>query len=70
MHPLSEQKLILFRDDICTSYHEIFLEFARPAYKPEANTEDFNIKQMKMNYKGKTDPKFTTQLVFVCNNAS
>jgi len=23
-----------------------------------------------MKYKGKTDPKFTTQLVFVCNNAS
>jgi len=23
-----------------------------------------------MNYKGKTDPKFTTQLDFICNNVS
>jgi hypothetical protein len=28
---LSEQKLIIFRDEISTVYQEIFPEFARPA---------------------------------------
>ena len=51
---------------ISTLYQEIFPEFARPAYKLGANTQDFNVKQRKMNYKGKTDPKFG----FVCNKAS
>ena len=53
-----------------TLYQEIFPEFAKPAQKLGANAQDFNIKQRKMNYKGKTDPKFTTELGFVCNNAS
>jgi hypothetical protein len=51
-------------------YQEQFPQFARPGSKPEANMQDFNIKQRKMNYEGKTDPKFTTELGFVCNNAS
>ena len=51
-----------------TLYQEIFPEFARPAQKLGANTQDLYIKQRKMNLK--TDPKFTTELGFVCNNAS
>ena len=53
-----------------TLYQEIFPEFPRPTQKPEASTQDFNIKQKKMNYKEKTDPKFTTDLGFVCHNVS
>ena len=51
-------------------YPQIFPEFERPAQKLEVNNQDFNIKLKKMNYKGKTVPKFTTELGFVCNNAS
>ena len=53
-----------------TLYQETFPEFAGPAQKLDAITQDFNIRQRKMNYKGKTDPKFTTELGIVCNNAS
>jgi hypothetical protein len=41
---LSQQKLIIYRDQISTVYQEIFPEFARRAEKVEANTQDFNIK--------------------------
>ena len=51
-------------------YPQIFPEFERPAQKLEVNNQHFNIKLKKMNYKGKTVPKFTTQLGFVCNNVS
>ena len=67
---LSEQKLIIFTDEISTLYQEIFPEFASPAQKPEANSQDFYTKQRNMNYKGKTDPKFTTEIGFVCHNVS
>ena len=53
---------MLLGDEISTLYLEIFPEFARPAYKPEANTQDFNIKWRKMNYKGKTDPKIYNRI--------
>jgi len=51
-------------------YQEIFPEFERPTYKLEAIAQDFNTRSRKMNYNGKTDPKFTTELGFICNNDS
>ena len=67
---LPQQKLIIYTDEISTLYQEIFPEFARPAQKPEVNKEDFYTKWTNMNYKGKTDPKSTTEVRFVCNNVS
>jgi len=37
-------------------YQQKLPEFERPGQKLDVNNQHFNIKQKKMNYKGKTDP--------------
>jgi len=48
-----------------TLYQEIFPEFPRHTQKPDASTQDFNIKYRKMNYKEKT-----SKINLLFNNAS